>query len=120
MAERAQARPIVGSHLDLVVGPDDEVLQEQVGHIWTGDVLELVVHWQSSQTVPNKAKIIQGLLQTDTWVQGCCSAADVLLGGDKAPAKPPFHNKDGVRQLQGKHLLFHLDVMNKKPDKNPN
>lgn len=59
VAKRAQTRPVVSGHLDLIVGPDDEVLQKQVSHVWTGDVLELVVHWQPSQTVPNKPDINQ-------------------------------------------------------------
>ncbi|TNN35607.1 hypothetical protein EYF80_054228 [Liparis tanakae] len=50
MAEGAQTRPVVGRHLNLIVSPDDEVLQQQVGHIGTGDVLHLVVHRQPSQT----------------------------------------------------------------------
>ena len=54
VAESAQTRPVVGGHLDLIVGPDDEVLQQQVGHFWTGDVLHLVVDRQPSQTVPEK------------------------------------------------------------------
>lgn len=52
MAERAQTCPIVGSHLNLIVSPDDEVLQQQVGHIMAGNVLDLVVHRQPSETVP--------------------------------------------------------------------
>lgn len=51
MAESTQPRSIVCSHLNLIVGPDDEVLQEQVGHIWTGNVLDLVVHRQPGQAV---------------------------------------------------------------------
>lgn len=55
MAENAQTCPIVGSHLNLIVSPDDEVLQQQVGHIWAGNVLDLVVHGQPSETVPVKS-----------------------------------------------------------------
>lgn len=54
VAESSQTRPVVGSHLDLVVGPDDEVLQQQVGHIWAGDVLDLVVDRQPGQTIPEE------------------------------------------------------------------
>lgn len=58
VAKRAQTGPVVSSHLDLIVGPDDEVLQEQVGHVWTGDVLELVVHRQPAQSVPSKPQAV--------------------------------------------------------------
>lgn len=75
VAKGPQAGPVVGSHLDLVVGPDDQVLQEQVGHVRAGDVLELVVHRQPGQAVPSKAQIVE-------WR---CSTADLLLGGDRAP-----------------------------------
>lgn len=54
MAVGAPARSVIGRHLDLIVGPDDEVLQQQVGHIWTGDVLDLVVDRQPGQTVPEE------------------------------------------------------------------
>lgn len=52
MAESAQTCPIVGSHLNLIIGPDDEVFQQQCGHIWAGNVLDLVVHRQPSETIP--------------------------------------------------------------------
>lgn len=55
MAENAQTCPIVGSHLNFIVSPDDEVLQQQIGHIWAGNVLDLVVHRQPSETVPLKS-----------------------------------------------------------------
>lgn len=88
VAKRAQTRPVVSGHLDLIVGPDDELLQKQVSHVWTGDVLELVVHRQPGQTVPNKPQISQGIFHTSAGLQRGCSASDILLEGDKAPAKP--------------------------------
>lgn len=54
MAENAQTCPIVGSHLYLIVSPDDEVLQQQVSYIWAGNVLDLVVNRQPSETVTIK------------------------------------------------------------------
>lgn len=48
----APACSIIGCHLDLVVGPDDEVLQEQTGLVWVGDVFHLAIHWKPRQTVP--------------------------------------------------------------------
>lgn len=47
-----QAGAVVGGHLDLIVGPDDEVLQEEVVDLGVGDVLELVPHGQPGQAVP--------------------------------------------------------------------
>ena len=52
MAEGAQPGAIVGRHLDLVVGPDDEFLQQQVGHVGGGDVHDLVVTGQTREPVP--------------------------------------------------------------------
>lgn len=43
---------VVGRHLDLVVGPDDEVLQQQVVDVGVRDVLELVPDGQPGQAVP--------------------------------------------------------------------
>lgn len=97
VAKRTQTRPVVSSHLDLIVGPDDEVLQEQVRHFWTGDVLELVVHRQPSQTVPNKAKINQSSSRPDQSLKvQCCrppargrqstSKAAALTVAGKTPA----------------------------------
>lgn len=51
-AVHPQASAVVRCHLDLIVGPDDEVLQEQVVDISIGNVLELVAHGQPSQAVP--------------------------------------------------------------------
>lgn len=51
-AVHPQAGAVVRRHLDLVVGPDDEVLQEQVVDVGVGDVLELVAHGQPGQAVP--------------------------------------------------------------------
>lgn len=48
----AQAGAGVGSHLDLVLGPDDQVLQQTVVGLWAADVLLLVVPRQTRQTVP--------------------------------------------------------------------
>lgn len=38
----AQPGAVVGSHLDLIIGPDDEVLQQQVVDVSIRDVLKLV------------------------------------------------------------------------------
>lgn len=57
MAESAQTCPVIGGHLDLIVSPDDEVLQQQVGHIRAGNVLNLVVHRQPGQTVPESISL---------------------------------------------------------------
>lgn len=98
VAESTQTRPVVRRHLNFIVSPDDEVLQQQVGHIWTGNVLDLVVHWQPSQTV-SRTRIysiwtfISGCFHTvkpwenpcESWAFGC-STPDVLLGGNKASA----------------------------------
>lgn len=37
-----QPGAVVGSHLDLIIGPNDEVLQQQVVDVSIGDVLKLV------------------------------------------------------------------------------
>lgn len=47
-----QPGAIVGGHLDLVVGPDDEVLQQQVVDVRIRDVLKLVPDGQPGQAVP--------------------------------------------------------------------
>lgn len=47
------------------------------------------------------------------------SALESLLGGDKALANKQLKNWQHWL-LSGKHLLFYLDVMNKKPDRKPN
>lgn len=47
-----QAGASVGSHLDLVLGPDDQVFQQTVVGLWAADVLLLIVPWQTCQTVP--------------------------------------------------------------------
>lgn len=51
-AVHPQAGAVVCRHLNLVVGPDDEVLQQQVVDLGVGDVLELVAHGQPGQAVP--------------------------------------------------------------------
>lgn len=71
VAKRAQTGPVESGHLDLIVGPDDEVLQKQVGHVWTGDVLELVVHRQPGQTVPNEPETSQGLREAAVLQTSC-------------------------------------------------
>lgn len=113
VAKRAQTRPVVSGHLDLIVGPDDEVLQKQVSHVWTGDVLELVVHRQPSQTVPNKPDINQVIFTG--------RVASVRLQCCRPPARGrQSTSKAAAPTVAAKHLLFHLDVMNRKPDRNPN
>ncbi|TNN73364.1 hypothetical protein EYF80_016527 [Liparis tanakae] len=46
----AQAGAGEGRHLDLVLGPDDQVLQQAVVGLWAADVLLLVVPRQPGQT----------------------------------------------------------------------
>lgn len=46
VAVGAPARAVVGRDLDLVIGPDDEVLQQQAGLVWTGDVFHLAINWK--------------------------------------------------------------------------
>lgn len=46
VAVGAPARSVVGRHLDLVIGPDDEVLQQQAGLVWVGDVFHLAIDWK--------------------------------------------------------------------------
>lgn len=57
MAENPKSRPVVSRHLNFIVCPDDEVLQEQRGHIWTGDVLDLVIHRQPGEAVSKRRDI---------------------------------------------------------------
>lgn len=56
MAVGAPARSIIGRNLDLIVGPDDEVLQEQAGLVRVGDVFHLTVNWKPRQTVPGSSR----------------------------------------------------------------
>lgn len=51
-AVAAQASSSEGSHLDLVLSPDDQIFQQAVVGLWAADVLLLVVPWQTCQTVP--------------------------------------------------------------------
>lgn len=51
-AVNTQADSCEGSHLDLVLSPDDEVFQQTVVSLWAADILLLVVPWQPCQTVP--------------------------------------------------------------------
>lgn len=51
-AEDAQARPVVGCHLDLVLRPDDQLCHQAVVDLWAGDVALLVFSWQAGQAVP--------------------------------------------------------------------
>lgn len=37
---------VVGGHLDLIVGPDDEVLQEQAALVRVGDIFHLAINRQ--------------------------------------------------------------------------
>lgn len=53
----AQAGSGVGSHLDLVLSPDDQVFQQTVVGLRAADVLLLVVPRQPGQTVPAVAQI---------------------------------------------------------------
>lgn len=48
----AQASSGVGSHLDLVLRPDDQLFQQTVVGLWAADVLLLIVPGQTCQTVP--------------------------------------------------------------------
>lgn len=49
-----QASSSVGSHLDLVLSPDDQIFQETVVGLWAADIFLLVVSWQPCQTVPTQ------------------------------------------------------------------
>lgn len=80
VAEGAQTGTVVGRHLDLIVGPDDEILQQQVGHIWTGDVPDLVIPWQTCQPVPNA----HAHTHTTRDIVSC-STPNGLQGGDRVP-----------------------------------
>ena len=51
-AEDAQAGSIVGSHLYLVLGPDDELSHQAVADLGAGDVPLLVLPGQAGQAVP--------------------------------------------------------------------
>lgn len=53
----AQTGSGVGSHLDLVLSPDDQVFQQTVVGLRAADVLFLVVPRQPGQTVPAVAQI---------------------------------------------------------------
>lgn len=55
-AVAAQASSSEGSHLDLVLSPDDQIFQQAVVGLWAADVLLLVVPWQTCQTVPTAHK----------------------------------------------------------------
>ena len=44
VAVGSPARSVIGRHLDLIVGPDDEVLQEQAALVRVGDVFHLAVN----------------------------------------------------------------------------
>lgn len=58
----AQAGSGEGSHLDLVLCPDDQILQQAVVGLRAADVLLLVVPWQPSQTVPTHTRTHKFLL----------------------------------------------------------
>ena len=51
-AEDAQAGSVVGSHLYLVLGPDDELGDQAVADLGAADVPLLVLPGQAGQTVP--------------------------------------------------------------------
>lgn len=68
-AVHPQASAVVRRHLNLIVGPDDEVLQEQVVDISIGDVLELVAHGQPGQAVPGDQ--LPSALHPGTVGRGC-------------------------------------------------
>lgn len=44
VAVGAPARSVIGGHLDLIVGPDDEVFQEQAGLVRVRDIFHLTVN----------------------------------------------------------------------------
>lgn len=46
VAVGAPARSVVGRDLDLVIGPDDEVLQQQTGLVRIRDVFHLAINWK--------------------------------------------------------------------------
>lgn len=52
MAVGAPAGSIIGRNLNLIVGPDDKVLQEQTGLVWVSDVSHLTINWKPWQAVP--------------------------------------------------------------------
>lgn len=52
MAVGAPAGSIIGRNLNLIVGPDDKVLQEQTGLVWVSDVFHLTINWKPWQAVP--------------------------------------------------------------------
>lgn len=53
----AQAGAGVGGHLDLVLCPDDQFLQQAVVGLRTADVLLLVVAWKPRETVPSHRRV---------------------------------------------------------------
>lgn len=52
LAVHPQARSSVGSHLDLILRPDDELSNQTVINLCTGDVLQLKLTRQTRQSVP--------------------------------------------------------------------
>lgn len=58
--EHSQAGFIKRGHLDLVIGPDNEVLQEQAAEIRVGQVSILVIHRQAGQAVSGQKDTIKG------------------------------------------------------------
>lgn len=69
VAVDTQTGTVVRRHLDLVVGPDNEVLQQQVGHVRIGDVLVLNVHRHASQTVPAEPEGVEQWSERNTECQ---------------------------------------------------
>lgn len=46
VAVGAPARSVVSRDLDLVIGPDDELLQQQTGLVRVRDVFHLAINWK--------------------------------------------------------------------------
>lgn len=66
-----QTGAVVGGHLDLVVGPDDEVLQQQIVDVSVCDVLKLVPDGQPGQAVPKGREEGRGWRAGDSLMGTC-------------------------------------------------
>lgn len=56
MGVNTQSSSVICRHLNFIISPDDEILQQQVGEIRVRDIFILDIHRQTGQTIPETSR----------------------------------------------------------------
>lgn len=86
MAVNTQSSSIIGRHLNFIISPDDEILQQQVGDIRVRDIFILDIHRQTGQAIPEISRGLycycQGQMQRSSDLNGQRALTDQRISQD--------------------------------------